>query len=666
MKFLHYAAAALATVALASCSSDEPAVQGNANDGRVTYSVKLPGDLASRTFSDGYTAINLVAVAYDHATGDYVDQAKVNFPANSLETDVTLQLVTGRTYDITFWAQKNGVAGYTFDATNHNLSIDYSLVEANNDDYDAFFFCDKARTITAGQVLPTIYMRRPFAQLNVGTDDLSNPSVLKAYGADLSGLTTKIDTKAYSSMDMISGIASNLVSVSKAGIKPLPTVPGSNPAVEEAFPTVEQGKTYQYLAMMYLLQDTVSDQQLTTLTFPDNVISIPSVPYQRNYQTNIYGSLLTTQANYHVVKVPIYDGSYNLKYPFIINTAADFDRWLMFANGNPDNEYTFTFNTDVLEPDSVRAFKAKKIKLVLNGHKLETKYLMQANTSVEIPGAAPKIIEPALEVDGGTLQSHNPSYGIAMYANGAKLILNNATFDAKTPTSSAILMFRDKKNMELTLNDCTIKGQYAIGVWTQSGSQLTGGMVSPGEPVKVTINGCDINTTETPVCMITTGELSVKDSKLTGGTQCVINRNSNGVIENSELILNANEMPADNRMSSYITGNLNPFGGGNNVAYGALILGDRNGGTSWVYYRGNVNFQLINTSIKVQGPHAAELASVYAVSHFDQACNVTYDAQSSVFSGKGFFYYHSLWGTPDNQPIIINGTTTTVQGGQWQ
>lgn len=323
MKILPYVIAAGAVIALASCSSDEPLAPGTTDgNGRVAYQVQIPGNMASRAFSDGFTAHSLLAVAYDHGTGMAVDSARTSFPSNSLTTTVMLQLLNGKTYDIVFWSQKSGVPGYNYlsNVKQGKLKVDYSQVAANSDDYDAFYYCDTARHITPTVTLPTIEMRRPFAQLNIGTNDLEVPAVIYAYGANLAGanggqpLTTRIITQAYSTMNMVTGVASDMVPVDKGGITPRPTVPGSNPVVNEQFPPVEPNGKYDYMAMMYLLQDTANTLVNTTLQFTDSRIDLKGVPYQRNYQTNIFGTLLTTKSEYKVVKVPLYDGKHDVKY----------------------------------------------------------------------------------------------------------------------------------------------------------------------------------------------------------------------------------------------------------------------------------------------------------------------------------------------------------------
>ena len=90
----------------ASCSTekfDEPT-----GDGNVTFTVQLPGGLQSRALGDGTTATKLYVAAYEAGTTAplaVANGAQSIADMSSLKATVSLQLVTGKTYDLVFWAQ---------------------------------------------------------------------------------------------------------------------------------------------------------------------------------------------------------------------------------------------------------------------------------------------------------------------------------------------------------------------------------------------------------------------------------------------------------------------------------------------------------------------------------------------------------------------------------
>ena len=132
-------------------------------------------------------------------------------------------------------------------------------------------------------------LRRPFAQINIGTDDFDAAA---AAGYTVSESTIGVAT--YNTLNLLSGEVSDPVTATFVK-KPIPT--------EDSKFSVNS-KDYKYLSMSYVLvpkdKETVDiafDYTLTNRTFTN-------VPVQRNYRTNIYGSLLTNTADFNVVIAP--------------------------------------------------------------------------------------------------------------------------------------------------------------------------------------------------------------------------------------------------------------------------------------------------------------------------------------------------------------------------
>ena len=160
----------------ASCSTeklDEPT-----GDGNVTFTVQLPGGLQSRaemTNGNGQAATKLHYWVYEAGQTTPLAAGLVNGkPKTAYFTDLQataeLQLVTGKQYDVVFWAQAPD-APYTFDLNARTVAMNYTDANANDEKRDAFF---KVETITVtGQMTQNVTLTRPFAQLNFATSDMA-------------------------------------------------------------------------------------------------------------------------------------------------------------------------------------------------------------------------------------------------------------------------------------------------------------------------------------------------------------------------------------------------------------------------------------------------------------------------------------------------------------
>ena len=311
-KLFYLGGVALVLTGVVSCSSeiDEPGMSG---DGNVHFTVKLPAQMRTRAISDGTTASTLTYAVYDKATGELVtlSEDEVNFDATTLTATVDLRLVNGKTYDLVFWADAPGNNFYTFDSTTKSVTIDYTGVTNSDESRDAFF---ASRSFSVnGPVNETVELYRPFAQVNLGTDDMNTDAVKSAYK---NGLGVSLTTTAYSELNLMSGEASGETSVTFA-------VAPSSQTSSEAFPynpDASSANPYTWISMDYILVNEEKSVIDTEFTFYDGAIANPqtlpvsNVPVQRNYRTNIYGSLLTSPANLQIVISPAFEEpDYNME-----------------------------------------------------------------------------------------------------------------------------------------------------------------------------------------------------------------------------------------------------------------------------------------------------------------------------------------------------------------
>lgn len=327
---------------LGACSSEEPVA--GPQDGQVWFTVDLPAGMSTRAYSDGYTATHLQYAVYETNTekdsqgnakfGTYLFKGTAEFDKNELETLVSLSLVKGKTYDIVFWADKEG-SPYTFDAETADLNVDYTGLKINDEGRDAFFTVIKALPVKeAANYKVKLY--RPFAKINVGTDDIELAKTAGFRGTITSDLTV---SNTYDKINLFSGKCDGKAKRTFAA--DVKVVEGEDTGV---FPIKGDNgeKIYDYMSMCYVLtgvqvpetfnpsldkgvkeNHTQSETIDAEISFYNdgafvNTVKIGNVPIQRNYRTNIFGSLLTSTVDFSVEKDPVFfdedPGAYNLKY----------------------------------------------------------------------------------------------------------------------------------------------------------------------------------------------------------------------------------------------------------------------------------------------------------------------------------------------------------------
>ena len=304
MKKLNYLILGLAGLAVASCSQDDMlnAPQG---EGNYNITVQLPADMATRANGDGLQAQNLTCVVYQE-DGTYVETKDFTFPANSNQTTVGLALVPGISYNISFFAQSPTAVSqgvYTLDGQSKTLTVNYDKMTTagnNGDAYDCFYKLHETGVIGGSTVNTQVVLTRPIAKVNWGTSDINEASVAQVFGAGAANLEYTLTTQAYCTLDLFNGEPGNQDDIT-VGTFGVVTGWSSYPA----------GDDYSYMAMQYLLAPTeegIYDLNLEVNSgsapadFKPITINVASAPVQANFQTNIYGSLLTDQVNFNVTK----------------------------------------------------------------------------------------------------------------------------------------------------------------------------------------------------------------------------------------------------------------------------------------------------------------------------------------------------------------------------
>lgn len=349
-------------MALAGCSQDELLPQG---DGNVNITVNLPSSsYGTRAFSDGYAATDLQYAVYDAANKNMITEGSATFDADKRSTTVSINLATGKSYQIAFFAHRKSQSVYTFNADSKTIDVNYSaMTEYNSEDYDCFYKLEDVENVEKG-VNKDVTLVRPVAQVNWGTGDLSYPAVLDAdaYGAGAGRLVSSVKAKGYTQFDMMTGdVVEGTETEVTFGDK-------ARPAETELFP-VEPGK-YKYVSMQYLLIPKGGTLIDVTLEARNSAgapalatVNVANAPVQANYRTNIYGDLLTTPTVFTVTKDEKWGGENDV--PLNAETIVDgvkYDK--LSQNIFIENLNGLTWLRDQSIGATPNNFQGKTIKLV--------------------------------------------------------------------------------------------------------------------------------------------------------------------------------------------------------------------------------------------------------------------------------------------------------------
>lgn len=468
---------AAAALLVTSCNDEMDNGLKTGDEGTVTFTAQLPSEMGTRAFADGLTAKHLQYAVYEAGQSTplkvFGDETTVVGEAEmvNLKKSVTLKLTSGKSYDVIFWADATTDSPYTFNPASQEVSVDYSKVNNNSDNCDAFF---KKETITvSGNQSVDVKLTRPFAQVNIGTDDFD---AAKASGLEVT--QTEVVAKAFATLNLATGKVSDEANRTFT-MKAIPT------ASDGEFP-VAGG--YKYLSMDYLLVG--ADKATVDVAFnyggPQSR-TFTNVPVQRNYRTNIYGSLLTNTTDFNVVIEPAFaTTNYNLGALYTasqiggavtLSDNVDFDRTIAVQPGKTMsvnlNGKTVKNTTDLWEnpsvPDSWSLFSVRGTdsKLTLSG---DGEVIAKANDcyAVDVQDGGHLVIEDghyngnihAVYVEEGTAEIKGGTFEVQQkYPDADKadeFVLN--CYDANRKNGTAKIIVTGGTFIGFNPGDCKAEG----------------------------------------------------------------------------------------------------------------------------------------------------------------------------------------------------------------
>ncbi len=456
MKKLIYCAIALAAgLFAASCQQEnlEPAAQENT----VTYTVEVPG-VVTKAVADGKNVDRLYYEVYitngtkkadlSDATLLYKkDIAMVTSQEATSRANVTLNLVQNQNYTVLFWAQCD-IENPIYDVTDLR-KVTYkegATVKSNHEDYAAFYAVDYISDATPRD--KKVYLKRPFAQLNIGTT--INPI---DYNKDPYRVVMKKSKVTVKDVPTTFNVATSTVGGDAEFTFEMEEVISDENLVVN-------NTEYNYAAMNYMF---AGDNRTATVEYwleaevmTQNNVTVPTnlnkavvnVPLKENYRTNIVGNLLTSSTEYEVIVDADWAGA---------DLAPD-PLYLAAANGG---DVTLTKDIVLTAPLEVKA----KMTINLNGKTISNpnNYAIENYSELTISGEGNM-------VGLGGIRSHN-----------GKVIINGGTYTASSDWNAGTYQHILKAvNTEVIINggifDATIEG-------------ITNAMINVSENSTVTING---------------------------------------------------------------------------------------------------------------------------------------------------------------------------------
>ena len=576
MKQILALSAAAMLLGVVSCSQED--IAGPQGDGNVTFTVTIPEKMGTRSFADGLTANDLQMAVYDAETGSLVmtpaDQKFSEAASGSLTTTVSLNLASGRSYKIAFFAQNKEGGAYTFNTDSKTITVNYGAMATtyNTDAFDCFYTLYETGEIT-GAINHVVTLKRPVAQVNWGTSDLAEPVVVdpNAYGADAANLVSEVSTKAYTTFDMFSGdVTGESEEVTLSYL--------ARPADEENFPV--QSDKYAYVSMQYLLVPaassvidiTLKTANSTTAVKPLSTVAVTNVPVQANYRTNIYGALLTNPNYFTVTK----DENWNDSYDFpVVPVEVKSNEELVAALQNGGN-YVIPEGESLTMPDMTTSVQlSKPLKLQVNGTMSltsgedVTKYsnmtYFKVNSYVEIKG------EGTIEADGGDFLfscGNNGKLeidGVDIVYNCQEKAANRAAINTGTnpvtiknnTITTNCTAVRQNNSGKLIMENTTInvnlrsdKGTYWEAIFSRGNIELTNVKMnskarglrieaSPEKPFDAVLYGCVFYTETNPLISVESPQVDGSKLTIDGGKYSC--KNSTGTGYDSPIFFNNNE-----------------------------------------------------------------------------------------------------------------------------
>lgn len=349
---------ASAALLLVGCAKEQIA-EKTVGEGLQTVSFTVGVESAATKAvadNDGAAAkVNHWIMEVRDSDGDvYNRQEKTNQTGTTNSFDVPL--VKGQTYQVLFWADTKGAYN-----TADLKQISKACFTANADSLDAFSAVVKDFAITQA-TQQNITLKRPFAQLNVVFTDLKKlyQTMGNATEYEKFAPTTFVaKAKVPTSFNVLTQEAGN------------PTAEVSMTAATDYLGNYIAKKDTSTLYMDYIFASLTKDIVDIDFSFVSKGVAIAhnftSIPFQRNYRTNIKGNLMSAGASWTVTIAPEWDSlddgslDYNVEY-FEASTIKEAQDYIAEA-GDQKSKAVDLSNATITSDDIDKTDNTIKFKL---------------------------------------------------------------------------------------------------------------------------------------------------------------------------------------------------------------------------------------------------------------------------------------------------------------
>ena len=378
--FLSLVAIAAAMLFATSCQESlvEPQLAGP-----TTFSVQLPDAMGTKAEIGSANTVNqlFVSVYAKDFVGDPLASAVVEKDQGDGTFTVSFNLIQDQTYDLIFWAQTTNA--YVDKLQSEDATYDLRTIKIedrfySNENGAAFYAC---QTVTIDGKSKDVTLRRPFAQLNIGTTveslktDADSDIILEGANIEVRNVASSFNTVTgfgegtatiYGETDLFVKVAGEDIQVNN----------------NQKYAELEVGgKSYVYVTMDYLPiisskevpKDLVEIKLLIDTDQPTAIEhTFSSVPVQRNYRTNIVGNLISSTTEFNVVVDEEWAGGYDVE------------------NGNVSTEVNVDSAEELLD-----AFENEEVdEIVLNDN-------IDLNDLFNLTKAAESTEDPTLTIGAG-------------------------------------------------------------------------------------------------------------------------------------------------------------------------------------------------------------------------------------------------------------------------
>ena len=401
-----------------SCAKEQVSDVQVGQEVEVTFAADLGGALGSRAIADGTTVDEVAWAIYEDGAIKPLDSLQGTLVLVDKKATLNVRLVTGKTYDVAFFAYKAKAAAedgvvdpkhYTVAWDGQTVTMDTANTVANDEERDCFWYVEHDLYID-GPINKTFTLTRPLAQLNLGVaaEDVANAA--KA-GYSVSASEIVVDT--YATFNLFDGKVSDPIQKAVEFAKSDSPVAATTP---EILKVKDDATNYNYLATTYILvNEKITSEVSVTLWDQDdnefNTLNYSYVPLQRNYRTNILGNLLTNPAVFTI----IVDERFNEPDDIVFHA---------FEYGG---EVTLQGNMEVGHTLYVK----KDAVLNLNGYTLKNNVNNKFTDLIIVNKGA------TLTINGeGTLEAVTGNDGYAVISEGT-LVINGGTYKAGVDADGA-------------------------------------------------------------------------------------------------------------------------------------------------------------------------------------------------------------------------------------